>query len=122
MSVDFRAGTASQNLGFRANGVAAQLLVRIAEAEAAVDEGPEHLQPGQTARASTYVSWQGGDAPSTVFENVAGLVIVWKWTGSMWVGYTSSPSAPAATKTNFAVSDGDVLYVVSNGPVDVTLN
>ena len=121
VSVNYRAGTATQNLGFRSNGVGAQLLVRIAAAEAAVDEGPSTYSLVGGA-SSTYVSWNGGDASSSVFENVAGLVIVWKWTGTMWVGYTSSPSAPAATKTDFALSDGDVLYVVSNGPVDITLD
>ncbi|MCY3920098.1 MAG: hypothetical protein OXG38_09875 [Chloroflexi bacterium] len=121
VTVDFRAGTASQNLGFRAGSVAAQLLVRIVTPGAEADEGPSVYSLVGSA-GSTYVSWNGGDASSSVFENVAGLVIVWKWTGSMWVGYTSSPSAPAATKTVFGLSDGDVLYVVSNGPVDVELD
>ena len=52
-----------------------------------------------------------------MFENVANLVRVWWWSGSMWIGYTSNPNAPGATKTDFAVSDGDTLFVVSNGAV-----
>lgn len=101
-------------------GARAVLLVGVS-GDAAVDDGPSVYSLVGSA-GSTYVSWNGGDASSSVFENVAGLVIVWKWTGSMWVGYTSSPSAPAATKTVFGLSDGDVLYVVSNGPVDVELD
>ena len=73
-------------------------------------------------RGRTFHSWQGGDASSSVFENVANLVIVWKWSGSMWIGYTSNPNAPSATKTDFALSDGDTLFVVSTGPVDITLD
>ena len=57
-----------------------------------------------------------------MFENVADLVIVWKYTGSVWVGYASSPNAPGATKTDFALSNGDTLWVVSTGPVDITLD
>ena len=70
---------------------------------------------------STYVSWQGGDASSSEFENVAGLVVVWKWTGNAWVRYGSDPSLPASLKTDFALTNGDVLFVVSDGPVDITL-
>ena len=71
--------------------------------------------------ASTFVTWQGGDVSSSVFENVADLVRVWKWTGSMWVGYNSNPAAPAGTKTSFILSNNDIIYVVSNGPVSLSL-
>ena len=70
---------------------------------------------------STFVSWQGGDASSAEFENVANLTIVWKWTGNAWFRYVSDPSVPASLKTDFALSNGDVLFVVSEGPVDITL-
>ena len=70
---------------------------------------------------STFVTWQGGDVSSSVFENVASLVRVWKWTGAMWVGYNSNPAAPAGTKTSFTLSNNDIIYVVSNGPVTLSL-
>ena len=73
---------------------------------------------------STYVAWSDdwGTVSSSTFENVPGLVVVWKWTGIMWIGYTSSPTAPDATKTNFNVGPGDVIYVVSNGAVTITIH
>ena len=40
----------------------------------------------------------------------------------MWIGYTSNPNAPSATKTDYALSDGDFLFVVASGPVNITLD
>ena len=113
----YRAGTTSQALAFSANGASASLLVRIAG-----DDEPAAATVSLVSGAgSTFVSWQGGDASSSEFENVAGLVVVWKWTGSTWVSYVSDPAVPASLKTDFALSDGDVLFVVSDGAVDITL-
>ena len=39
----------------------------------------------------------------------------------MWVGYNSNPSLRPDLKTDFALSNNDILFVVSNGPVDITL-
>ena len=88
--------------------------------DAAVDAGPV-IYSLVSGMGATYVSWQGGDASSSEFENVAGLVVVWKWTGNAWVRYGSDPSLPASLKTDFALTNGDVLFVVSDGPVDITL-
>ena len=121
VSVGYRAGTTTQALAFSANGASASLLVRIVDPDAPADTGPVIYSLSDSA-VSTFHHWQGGDASSSVFENVADLVIVWKYTGSVWVGYASSPNAPGATKTDFALSDGDTLWVVTTGPVDITLD
>lgn len=99
--------------------VSQRVAITIGEPE---DTGPTVVELTD-GPASTYVSWNDdwGTVSSSTFENVAGLVVVWKWTGTMWIGYVASPTAPAATKTNFTVSPGDVLYVVSNGAVTFTL-
>ncbi len=117
--MDYRAATATQVISFRAGSVGAQLLIRVAD-PAAPDAAPTTYDLVGSAGA-TFTSWQGGDASSAEFENVAGLEVVWKWTGSMWVAYVSDPAAPASTKTDFALADGDVLFVVSNGAVTITL-
>ena len=86
-----------------------------------MDTGPSVYSLADGAGGDLH-TWNGGDASSAEFENVANLVIVWKWTGNMWVGYTSNPNAPAATKTNYTLSNGDHLWVVANGPVDLLLD
>ena len=100
-----------------AGDVSHRVMIAIGEPE---DTGPS-IYSLVSGAGSTYVSWQGGDASSSEFENVAGLVVVWKWMGNAWVRYVSDPSVPASLKTDFALSNGDVLFVVSEGPVDITL-
>ena len=70
---------------------------------------------------STFHTWQGGDATSAVFENVPNLEVVWKRDGANWVGYISDPSAPRGLKADFSLATGDTLYVISDGPVEITL-
>ncbi len=73
------------------------------------------------AAGSAFVSWQGGDATSAVFENVPNLDAVWKWQDDAWHAYVSDPEAPSRLKADYALSTGDVLFVVSSGPVTLTL-
>ena len=74
------------------------------------------------AAGETYHSWSGGGASASgLFEDVTNLVVVWKWEGGTWAGYVSDPAAPASLKTDFPLSDGDILFVVSDGRVDITL-
>ena len=120
VTVGYRAGTTSQALAFSANGASASLLVRVVAPGAEADAPATYTLA--TSAVSTFHHWQGGDASSSVFENVAGLVAVWKWTGAMWVGYVSNPNAPDSTKTDFALADGDTLWIVTNGAASVTLN
>ncbi len=105
-----------------AGDVSQRVMLTIGEPEPK-DTGPTviELTDGPVA---TYVAWNDdwGTVSSSTFENVPGLVVVWKWTGTTWFGYTSSPTAPVATKTNYTVAPGDVLYVVSNGAVTITLD
>ena len=70
---------------------------------------------------STLHTWQGGDATSAVFENVPNLEVVWKRDGANWIGYISDPSAPRGLKADFSLATGDTLYVISDGPVEITL-
>ena len=121
-SVSFRAGKASESLSFTGGASAtAGLLVRVVDPDAEpVDTGPTVYQLAASADR-TFHSWRGGPASSAVFENVANLTVVWKWAGGKWVDYVSSPAAPASTKTGFALSGGDVLFVVSDGPVTILL-
>ena len=121
VTVNYRAGTATQNLGFRAGTAAAQLLVRIVAPGAEADDGPTIYTLAESA-GGTFHSWQGGDAASSVFENVANLVRVWWWSGTMWVGYNANPAAPAVTKSAFVLSNNDTLYVVANGEVQLSLD
>ena len=102
-----------------AGDVSERVTLTIGEPE---DTGPTVIELTD-GPASTYVAWNDGwgTVSSSTFENVPGLVVVWKWTGTMWVGYTSSPTAPAATKTNFTVAPYDTIFVVSNGAVTITL-
>ena len=102
-----------------AGDVSERVMLTIGEPE---DTGPTVIELTD-GPASTYVAWNDdwGTVSSSSFENVAGLVVVWKWTGTMWIGYTSSPTAPAATKTNFTVGPADVLYVIANGAVTITI-
>ena len=116
----FRAGTATETVAFDGDGAQIDLVIRIVDPDAPADAGPVTYSLASVA-SSTFHTWNGGDASSSEFENVANLVIVWKWTGAMWVGYVSSPNAPGATKTDFALANGDILWVVSTGPVDITL-
>ena len=122
-SLVYRADTETKALAFTtATGTgSAKLLVRIVDPDAPVVTGPATYSLASAA-SSTFHTWNGGDASSSEFENVANLVRVWWWSGSMWIGYTSNPNAPSATKTDFALSDGDFLYVVANGPVNITLD
>ena len=119
--MDYRADTATQALAFTANGASARLLVNVVDPDAPVDTGPV-IYSLAAAASSTFHTWNGGDASSSEFENVANLVRVWWWSGSMWIGYTSNPNAPSATKTDYALSDGDFLYVITTGPVNITLD
>ena len=73
------------------------------------------------AREASYVSWQGGEAISAVFEGVPNLVSVQKWQGATWLSYVSDPAAPPSLKADFSLSNGDTLFVVSTGPVILTL-
>ncbi len=114
----FGGEAASTTLVFTSGTGEAVLIVAAGDDAAAV--GPVIYSLVDSA-ASTFVTWQGGDVSSSVFENVADLVRVWKWTGTMWVGYNSNPAAPAGTKTNFILSNNDIIYVVSNGPVSLSL-
>ena len=122
VTVTYGAGTVTQRVSFTGAGgsAVAALLVRVVDPDAPVDTGPVLYSLVDSA-SSTFVTWQGGDVASSVFENVADLVRVWKWTGTMWVGYNSNPAAPAGTKTNFTLSNNDIIYVVSNGPVSLSL-
>ncbi len=122
VSVSFRADKASESLRFTGGASAtAGLLVRVVDPDAEpVGTGPTVYQLPASADG-TFHSWRGGPASSAVFENVANLTVVWKWAGGKWVDYVSDPAAPASTKTVFALSDGDVLFVVSDGPVTILL-
>ena len=70
---------------------------------------------------SMFHTWQGGDATSAVFENVPDLKIVWKWQDETWLPYVPHPKAPSRTKTDYSLANGDTLYVISDGPVEITL-
>jgi hypothetical protein len=124
VTLTYGSGTVTQRVSFTAGDGAAvaSLLVRVADPDApAADTGPTIYSLAGSAGA-TFHSWDGGDSSSAVFENVANLVIVWKWTGNMWVGYNANPNAPAATKTSFTLQNGDTLWVVANGAVDLLLD
>ena len=78
-----------------------------------------------TGAQATYQSWESADADSSVFENVAGLVAVWIYDGTNWLIYASDPDAPNNLKMAFVVTSGpprSILFVVSTGPVTLTLN
>jgi len=117
-----RAGRADHGVDLLSgNKYLAALTVRVADADApAADTGPTNYVLADTAGGNFHV-WAGGDASSAEFENVANLVNVWKWTGNMWFNYVSDPGAPATIKTSYTLSDGDVLWVNTNGPVSITL-
>ena len=102
------------------SGSGEAVLIVAAGDDAAV--GPVSYSLADDAVSTFHNNWQGGTASSSVFENVANLVRVWWWSGTMWIGYTSNPNAPSATKTDFTVSDGDLLYVVTTGAVNITLD
>ncbi len=112
-------GAGTAEILITAGDVSQRVMLTIGEPE---DTGPTVIELTD-GPASTYVAWSDdwGTVSSSTFENVAGLVVVWKWTGTMWIGYTSSPTAPAATKTNFTVGPADVLYVIANGAVTITI-
>ena len=58
------------------------------------------VRPGMTTGAGVLVDLR---------ERRGSGPVVWKWTGTMWIGYVSSPTAPAATKTNVhRLGPGDV--------------
>ena len=84
------------------------------------------LADGATA---TFTTWSGGDTTaSQVFENVTNLVIVHKFTGDIsgpnggWAPYTSSPNAPAALKENYTLSNGDILFIITDGAVTISVS
>ena len=112
-------GAGSAEILITAGDVSERVMLTIGEPE---DTGPTVIELTD-GPASTYVAWNAdwGTVSSSTFENVAGLVVVWKWTGTMWVGYVSSPAAPAATKTNFTVDPYDTIFVVANGAVTITV-
>ena len=70
---------------------------------------------------STFHTWQGGDATSAVFDGVPDLKIVWKWQDETWLPYVPHIEAPSRLKTDYSLADGDTLYVISDGPVEITL-
>ena len=82
-------------------------------------------QPTTYTLADSAVSmlhtWQGGDATSAVFEDVPDLKIVWKWQDETWLPYVPHIEAPSRLKTDYSLANGDTLYVVSDGPVEITL-
>ncbi len=98
------------------------LVVNVADPDAPAEDAGPRIYTLASQAGGDFHNWTGGVGSSSEFENVANLVAVWKWTGGMWVGYVSAPNAPAATKTNYSLQDGDTLFVVANGPVDLTLD
>lgn len=72
------------------------------------------------AAASTFVSWTGAEANSSVFANVGGLTIVWFWNGTEWLAYV--PDGVAALQTSFVVPNGGVLYIVTTAAVSVPVS
>ena len=115
----FGGEAASTTLVFTSGSGEAVLIVAAGDEAAAAGPATYSLA---SAAGATFHSWDGGEASSSVFENVANLVRVWWWSGSMWIGYTSNPNAPSATKTDFAVVDKDTLFIVATGPVSITLD
>lgn len=99
--------------------------VLVALAAAVTQPGRVGAEPETYALADSAVSmfhtWEGGDATSAVFEDVPNLKAVWKWDGATWLSYASHPDAPSGIKTDYSLSTGDTLYVVSAGPVTLTL-
>ena len=85
-----------------------------------INFGQESAQLSDGAVA-TFRAWTFADADSSVFENVAGLVAVWKWTGSEWVLYAADPDAPSGLKAVFTLTNGDVIFIVTTGAVTVVL-
>jgi len=68
--------------------------------------------------SSTFLSWASGEkTAATAFSGASNLTVVWRWNGSAWQSY--SPGAPAAVNTNFSLSNGDVIYVVTTGAVTI---
>ena len=49
------------------------------------------------------------------------LVSVQKWQGGAWLSYVSDPAMPSLLKADFSLSNGDTIFVVSTGPVILTL-
>ena len=123
VTFSFGVGDASSRLSFRGGTDSTTLLVRVADPDApAADTGPTIVELS-TEAVSTFYHWYSGDAYSSdIFENVAGLVAVWKYTGAMWVGYVSNPNAPDSTKTGFSLADGDTLWIVTSGAVSISLD
>ncbi|MDE2751777.1 MAG: hypothetical protein OXI83_04300 [Gemmatimonadota bacterium] len=121
VTITYGSGTDTRRLAFSGGTASVQLLVRVAAPGAEVDDGPTIYTLAESA-GGTFHSWQGGDAASSVFENVANLVRVWWWSGTMWVGYNANPAAPAVTKSAFVLSNNDTLYVVANGEVQLSLD
>jgi len=74
-----------------------------------------------TEAVATFIAWTFADSDSSIFENVAGLDAVWKWTGSEWVLYASDADAPSNLKTSFTLSSGDVLFIVTTAGVTVAI-
>ena len=108
----------------RAALIVAALLLALAAALAQPGRG-DAADPTTYTLADSAVSmfhtWQGGDATSAVFENVPDLKIVWKWQDETWLPYVPHPKAPSRTKTDYSLANGDTLYVISDGPVEITL-
>ena len=119
-----RAGREDHGVDFLndADSYLAALTVRVADPDAPAEDAGPRIYTLASQAGGDFHNWTGGVSSSSEFENVANLVAVWKWTGGMWVGYVSAPNAPAATKTNYSLQDGDTLFVVANGPVDLTLD
>jgi hypothetical protein len=67
---------------------------------------------------STFLAWTAGDSTaSAAFSSATNLTVAWRWNGSGWDSF--GPGAPSAVNTNYSLSNGDVLFVVSTGAVTI---
>lgn len=99
------------------------LVVSAPEPEAIAPEidEPAHIEIILTSTAGvSFVAWTSIDTDAaSAFSAVQNLDAVWWWDGAHWELF--APNAPGSLSTNFRLTAGDVLFVLSAGPVTLVL-
>jgi hypothetical protein len=85
-----------------------------------IEESP-HIEISLVSTAGvSFVAWTSIETDAaSAFDDVDNLDAVWWWNGADWKLF--APNAPASLSTNFHLAAGDVIFVLSSGPVTVIL-